>query len=695
MESNCENDPGFATDNDDGGMGDMGDETEGELVPGFDGDEDTFEVVELEILARRRREWTQARKKEKPAVLGEICRELAYVLPLSCPFQEITTWLRKPLRTRKPRVTVRSRYKYSVCAVIRELYHDQIQQKHALMKQEDGSKADTKRIDLYQRALTAFMQDDLTEEQLQAARDIADKWNGAEGPTADVQARNAVRYGPQYIRNFAEEMWRYCGMRMVFMTGWKDEKGVVQACCMDYNSQIGGGTAFDDIYTLNPSWREYLGKSFEDADLAEEEEMTTKGKQTLRTKKCDPVKLVTNEQGEIWIGEVKGCSHDQLHQMIRGFLTAHYRKRGYIRFPFQIVELHPLGKACGRPSASVPFKKLGQYQQDMIAARHLPPNFTFTVDPSHLHSATAAELLNFWWERQVTHPHDVFAFQKRLDQSGNLQPPVDHNTLPLVIARSRKKRTRKSTSDDSDTEAEQATPGDNASHSRATTRIARKKPGQGKRRRIPMTDDEMDPDHRLSDDDQSQDLDTRENNSRGNDPHGTSTRPYPPRAKSSRHGRGKGVPMKEKHRTPYVADEDEGNTSSDQGDEDDCHNRELPAVSKPSASKQPMAHQHGERYTTQLRDASEGSDNGDFDSVPFTDEQVDVPQSSGRRGSRSALKPAIKSQNRRPDGQQGELRKSGRTPKSPARPDANVPSPTHKPSRKKGVVKPRVVKKCK
>ncbi|KAI5986315.1 hypothetical protein EDD15DRAFT_2373290 [Pisolithus albus] len=588
MESNCENDPGFATDNDDGGMGDMGDETEGELVPGFDGDEDTFEVVELEILARRRREWTQARKKEKPAVLGEICRELGKLdkyrdlgpAEWHQKREEITTWLRKPLRTRKPRVTVRSGYKYSVRAVIRELYHDQIQQKHALMKQEDGSKADTKRIDLYQRALTAFMQDDLTEEQLQAARDIADKWNGAKGPTADVQARNAVRYGPQYIRNFAEEMWRYCGMRMVFMTGWKDEKGVVQACCMDYNSQIGGGTAFDDIYTLNPSWREYLGKSFEDADLAEEEEMTTKGKQTLRTKKCDPVKLVTNEQGEIWIGEVKGCSRDQLHQMIRGFLTAHYRK------------------ACGRPSASVPFKKLGQYQQDMIAARHLPPNFTFTVDPSHLHSATAAELLNFWRERQVTHPHDVFAFQKRLDQSGNLQPPVDHNTLPLVIARSRKKRTRKSTSDDSDTEAEQATPGDNASHSRATTRIARKKPGQGKRRRIPTTDDEMDPDHRLSDDDQSQDLDTPENDSRRNDPRGndsrgTSTRPYTPRAKSSSHGRGKGVPMKEKHRTPYVADEDEGNTSSDQGDEDDCHNRELPAISKPSASKQPMAHQHG------------------------------------------------------------------------------------------------------
>ncbi|KAI5982563.1 hypothetical protein EDD15DRAFT_2377660 [Pisolithus albus] len=471
MESNCENDPGFATDNDDGGMGDMGDETEGEFVPGFDGDGDTFEVVELEILARRRREWTQARKKEKPAVLGEICRELGKLdkyrdlgpAEWHQKREEITTWLRKPLRTRKPRVTVRSGYKYSVCTVICKLYHDQIQQKHVLMKQEDGSKADTKRIDLYQRALTAFMQDDLTEEQLQVARDIVDKWNGAKGPTPDVQARNAVRYGPQYIRNFTEEMWRYCGMRMVFMTGWKDEKGVVQACCMDYNSQIGGGTAFDDINTLNPSWREYLGKSFEDADLAEEEEMTTKGKQTLRTKKCDPVKLVTNEQGEIWIGEVKGCSRDQLHQMIRGFLTAHYHKKG-VRKAIRECALQEIGTIPARHDCSA----------------SSPPELYIHCGSQSPHSATATELLNFWRERQVTHPRNVFAFQKRLDQSRNLQPPVDHNTLPLVIARNRKKRTWQSTSDDSDTEAEQVTTGDKASHSRATTRIARKKPGPGK-----------------------------------------------------------------------------------------------------------------------------------------------------------------------------------------------------------------------
>ncbi|KAI5993015.1 hypothetical protein EDD15DRAFT_2367808 [Pisolithus albus] len=619
MESNDETEHDFATDNDAAGR----DETEEELIPWIDREEDAFDVVELEILARRRREWTQARKKEKPAVLGEICRELGKLekyrdlspVEWHQKREEITAWLKKPLRTRKPRITVRSGYKYSVRAVIRELYHDQIQQKHARMKEEEGSHNDTKRIDLYQRALTAFMQDDLTEDQLQAARDIVEKWNGADGPTPEVQVRNAARYGPAYIRNFAEEMWRYCGMRMVFMTGWKDEKGVVQACCMDYNSEIGGGTAFDDLGTLNPSWREYLGKSFEDADLADDEEPLSKGKQNPRMKKPDPVRLVTNEQGDIWIGEIKGCSRDQLQQMIRRFLTAHYRK------------------ACGRQSASVPFKKLGQYQQDMIAAHHLPANFTFNVDPSHLHSSTATELLNFWRERQVTNPNDVFSFQKRLDQSGNLQPPVDGNTLPLMIARNRKKKSAQIRPDDSLDDEEEADPQYGITQSKAATRIRQKTPALGKRPRLPSTDEEMDGDTSDSEEDELQNLPSCK---------------YKAQTKGS--GRGRRI-----------------------------------------------FHKQGKRYTAELQDRTEDGDNDDYDSVPFADERDIVPESSSQNGGRTILKPALKRSSGIPRRQAADAanasstdpghsrsqpRKSPRVPKKPVPADANVPSPMSKPTRK-------------
>ena len=46
----------------------------------------------------------------------------------------------------------------------------------------------------------------------------------------NVFQRNAKKYALKFMKNFAEEMWRYCGMRMVSLTGWKDEDGAVQAC---------------------------------------------------------------------------------------------------------------------------------------------------------------------------------------------------------------------------------------------------------------------------------------------------------------------------------------------------------------------------------------------------------------------------------------------------------------------------------
>ncbi|KAI6014237.1 hypothetical protein BKA83DRAFT_18735 [Pisolithus microcarpus] len=362
---------------------------------GYPSDPDTERAVdeegeesELEILTCRRREWNQARKKEKPIILREIYKEFAKMeknrdlRPVERQEKEeqITAWLKKPLRTRKPHITVRSAYKYLVQSV---------------------------------QALSAFIRDDLTNEELQAAGDIVEKWNGPEGPSAE-------KYALKFMKNFAEEMWRYCGMRMVSLTGWKDDDGTVQACCMDFNSNIADGTAFNDIHTLDATWRDYLGTAYENPDVAGSEEVPNMAVHHPRAKKGDPVELVTNEDGDIWIGELMGRSRDSILQMVRRYLTAHYRW------------------VCRRHSATIPFKKLGWYQAEMISSRHLPQNFSFTVDPSHMRVSAAMELLNFWHERQITNPNDVFSFQKWLDQSGNLQEPYDKSTKPLEVARKRK-----------------------------------------------------------------------------------------------------------------------------------------------------------------------------------------------------------------------------------------------------------------
>ncbi|KAI6112602.1 hypothetical protein F5141DRAFT_1213863 [Pisolithus sp. B1] len=369
MDSQPEDSYGYPTDTDAGQpMDDAGEE----LVEGPDGN---FDVVELEVLARRR-EWTQVGKKEKPSIMRKICKEFAKME------KHRNLWLVK-------------------------------------WKQKE-------------EALSAFIQEDLTDEQRQAAHNITEKWNGLEGPTPEVQAQNAKKYSLKYMQNFMEEMWRYCGMRIVSLAGWKNEEGIIQACCMDFNNDIGGSHMFDDIHTISASWREYPGNAYENPDIAAGEEVQNITANQPRAKMGDPVKLVTNNEGDIWIGDLNGHNCNSILQMVQGYLTVHYHE--YMDIPtIFTTHIHQLGRACGKQLAKVPFKKLGQYQTDMILSCHLPPNFTFTVDPSHMHVSMVMELLNFWKECQVSHPNDIFTFQKWLDQAGNLQVPRDGSTLPLQI----------------------------------------------------------------------------------------------------------------------------------------------------------------------------------------------------------------------------------------------------------------------
>ncbi|KAI6043312.1 hypothetical protein EDC04DRAFT_2600202 [Pisolithus marmoratus] len=183
MEPNCEAAYDFTTDYD--SMGGV-DEMEGESVPGIEGEDENFDMVELEILTCWRREQTQARKKEKHAVLGEICREFGN-LEKHCNMQPIKwqeKWELSPIANN----SMAQKAPQNMEAMGHPLVWVQVLCKHVHIKEEDGTEPHTPWIDLYQRALTAFMQDDLTEEQLQAAQHIADKWNGAKGPMPEVKA---------------------------------------------------------------------------------------------------------------------------------------------------------------------------------------------------------------------------------------------------------------------------------------------------------------------------------------------------------------------------------------------------------------------------------------------------------------------------------------------------------------------------
>ncbi|KAI6095405.1 hypothetical protein F5141DRAFT_1221951 [Pisolithus sp. B1] len=515
-----------------------------ELVEGPDGN---FDVVELEVLAWRRREWTQVGKKEKPSIMHEICREFAKMEKHHDLW--LVEWQQKE----------------------EELYHDQIQLKHSHMKIEGGAQA-TKQIDLYQQALSAFIQEDLTDEQWQAAHNIAEKWNGPEGPTPEVQAWNAKKYSLKYMWNFMEEMWWYCRMRIVSLAGWKNEEWIIQACCMDFNNDIRGGHMFDDIHTISASWREYLGNAYENPDIAAGEQVQNITANQPRAKTGDPVKLVTNNKGNIWISDLNGHNHNSILQMVQGYLTVHYHE------------------ACGKQLAKVPFKKLGQYQTDMISSHHLPPNFTFTVDPSHMHISAAMELLNFWKECQVSHPNDIFAFQKWLDQAGNLQVPRDGSILPLQIVRKCNTKSRKS----------------------------------------PISaDDSTDTDDDNTDTEQeaTSDMHIPEISSRGksSDPrHHHKKTPMPFRCPAHRD-----TNDEDQHEVMSTKDERAGNEA-------------LPVVKHPSTSRQSAIQLKGSQVTAELQDASGYMDNDDFNSMPFADVHTTQSGLSRQHDQGGKLKSAMK-----------------------------------------------------
>ncbi|KAI5980779.1 hypothetical protein EDC04DRAFT_2617986 [Pisolithus marmoratus] len=91
-----------------------------------EGPDGGFDVMELEILATEEEGVDAARKKEKPTIMQEICREFAK-MEKHCNLrlvewqekeEQISAWLKKPLRTWKPGITIWSAYKYSVQSVV-------------------------------------------------------------------------------------------------------------------------------------------------------------------------------------------------------------------------------------------------------------------------------------------------------------------------------------------------------------------------------------------------------------------------------------------------------------------------------------------------------------------------------------------------------------------------------------------------
>ncbi|KIN95955.1 hypothetical protein M404DRAFT_33757 [Pisolithus tinctorius Marx 270] len=240
-----------------------------------DEDQESFDIDELEVLVCRQKDWKESGKMKKLMILQSILRELHELeknrelshAEMQLKAGLVTSWLKKPLHAWKPCITLWSGYKYSVQSMVWELYHDHIQRKLAVMRGDNEDGEGTRAIAVYQQALTLVIQEDLSDKQLAAVQDIADKWNGMEEPTPEMKAR------------------------------------------IDFNQDIADGTVFNKIHNIEGSWWEYLSEAFkEDRISTDEDNPHTEGnlqKKTVCTIKVDPVTLVMDADGSISIPEIE------------------------------------------------------------------------------------------------------------------------------------------------------------------------------------------------------------------------------------------------------------------------------------------------------------------------------------------------------------------------------------------------------
>ncbi|KIO05385.1 hypothetical protein M404DRAFT_25506 [Pisolithus tinctorius Marx 270] len=79
----------------------------------------------------------------------------------------------------------------------------------------------TEMIKSYQKAVNTIMKS-LTAKEIQEAKALATEWNEWQ-PPQDVQT--AEKKGWKYTEEFAKEMWKHCGARVVVMAAWEDADG--------------------------------------------------------------------------------------------------------------------------------------------------------------------------------------------------------------------------------------------------------------------------------------------------------------------------------------------------------------------------------------------------------------------------------------------------------------------------------------
>ncbi|KAI6141476.1 hypothetical protein BKA82DRAFT_125401, partial [Pisolithus tinctorius] len=367
---------------------------------------------ELQILQDSLKDWKEA-DTNKRASLMEGMRNKIKRLDANKSLKQnewnrkqtaIKNWMYNNSWSQAQKGLVKYGSKWTALKVIKLQHKKDIQQVLVKARIQPGTSAMIKH---YQPAIQQVVQS-LTKAELDRAAHLAKEWNERKLPP-EAQAEATTSKGRKYAKQFAYDMWKQCGMRVVIMSAWKDKDGEVMVGCMnDFNDELGDGERYSDWEDLHGKWSAYAKKAFrvngtEDGSGEDEAGQTTV--KAWKGKKQSQFSLSTNDDGTPVLPNLLDLQTLELKDIMRVFITGHYRL------------------ACGKTNASVPWAAIADNWASYVSSKYLPPNIPFK-EPTRLTHHELIETLEFWKEQQQEHPEDVFWFQRWRSQDGSLEEPV-------------------------------------------------------------------------------------------------------------------------------------------------------------------------------------------------------------------------------------------------------------------------------
>ncbi|KAI6008151.1 hypothetical protein F5J12DRAFT_782388 [Pisolithus orientalis] len=101
--------------------------------------------------------------------------------------------------------------------------HHQKKSINKVLEEASIKQGSAEMIKSYQKAIDTIMKS-LTAKEIQEAKALAKEWNERQ-PPQDVQSETTEKKGCKYAEEFAKEMWKWCGARVVVMAAWEDADG--------------------------------------------------------------------------------------------------------------------------------------------------------------------------------------------------------------------------------------------------------------------------------------------------------------------------------------------------------------------------------------------------------------------------------------------------------------------------------------